>query len=126
MIRVALPDDYQGVALESADWGQLSGAAEVVAFRDHLTDIDALAERFAPFDVVVTDLKMDGIDGFDLIKKGKRERRDLPFVLISGYGTSQTASLAAKEGADVFLAKPIDLVDLKTAVKKALRKKSLV
>jgi DNA-binding NtrC family response regulator len=50
----------------------------------------------------------------------------LPFVLISGYGTSQTASLAAKEGADVFLAKPIDLVDLKTAVKKALRKKSLV
>jgi DNA-binding NtrC family response regulator len=86
--------------------------------------IDKLAKH--SFDVVVTDLKMDGIDGFDLIKKGKRERRDLPFVLISGYGTSQTASLAAKEGADVFLAKPIDLVDLKTAVKKALRKKSLV
>ena len=86
--------------------------------------IDKLAKH--SFDVVVTDLKMDGIDGFDVIKKGKRERRDLPFVLISGYGTSQTASLAAKEGADVFLAKPIDLVDLKTAVKKALRKKSLV
>jgi DNA-binding NtrC family response regulator len=86
--------------------------------------IDKLAKH--SFDVVVTDLKMDGIDGFDLIKKGKRERRDLPFVLISGYGTSQTASLAAKEGADVFLAKPIDLVDLKTAIKKALRKKRLV
>ena len=86
--------------------------------------IDKLAKH--SFDVVVTDLKMDGIDGFDLIKKGKRERRDLPFVLISGYGTSQTASLAAKEGADVFLAKPIDLVDLKIAVKKALRKKRLV
>jgi DNA-binding NtrC family response regulator len=74
------------------------------------------------FDVVVTDLKMDGIDGFDLIKKGKREKQDLPFVLISGYGTSQTAALAAKEGADVFLMKPIDLADLKMAVKKALRK----
>jgi DNA-binding NtrC family response regulator len=86
--------------------------------------IDKLAKH--SFDVVVTDLKMDGIDGFDLIKKGKRERRDLPFVLISGYGTSQTASLAAKEGADVFLAKPIDLVDLKTAIKKAVRKKRLV
>jgi DNA-binding NtrC family response regulator len=86
--------------------------------------IDKLAKH--SFDVVVTDLKMDGIDGFDVIKKGKRERRDLPFVLISGYGTSQTASLAAKEGADVFLAKPIDLVDLKTAIKKALQKKRLV
>jgi DNA-binding NtrC family response regulator len=74
------------------------------------------------FDVVVTDLKMDGIDGFDLIKKGKREKQDLPFVLISGYGTSQTAALAAKEGADVFLMKPIDITDLKMAVKKALRK----
>jgi DNA-binding NtrC family response regulator len=86
--------------------------------------IDKLAKN--SFDLVVTDLKMDGLDGFDVIKKGKRERRDLPFVLISGYGTSQTAALAAREGADVFLAKPIDLVDLKTAVKKALRKKSLV
>jgi phosphoglycerate dehydrogenase-like enzyme len=53
MIRVALPDDYQGVALESADWGRLSSQVEVVAFRDHLTDVDALAERFAPFDVVM-------------------------------------------------------------------------
>lgn len=74
------------------------------------------------FDLVVTDLKMDGIDGLDLIKKGKRARRDLPFVLISGYGTAQTAGLAAKEGADVFLMKPIDMTELKSAVKKALRK----
>ena len=85
--------------------------------------IDKLAQH--SFDVVVTDLKMDGIDGFDLIKKGKKERRDLPFVLISGYGTSQTAALAAQEGAEVFLAKPIDLVDLKMAVKRALRKTGL-
>ena len=85
--------------------------------------IDKLAQN--SFDVVVTDLKMDGIDGFDVITKGKRERQDLPFVLISGYGTSQTAALAAQKGADVFLAKPIDLVDLKMAVKKALRKRSL-
>jgi DNA-binding NtrC family response regulator len=74
------------------------------------------------FDLVVTDLKMDGIDGLDLIKKGKRANQDLPFVLISGYGTAQTAGLAAKEGADVFLMKPIDITELKSAVKKALRK----
>jgi DNA-binding NtrC family response regulator len=82
--------------------------------------IDKLAS--SSFDLVVTDLKMDGIDGLDLIKKGKRAKQDLPFVLISGYGTAQTARLAAEEGADVFLMKPIDITELKSAVKKALHK----
>jgi DNA-binding NtrC family response regulator len=82
--------------------------------------IDKLASN--SFDLVVTDLKMDGIDGLDLIKKGKRAKQDLPFVLISGYGTAQTAGLAAEEGVDVFLMKPIDITELKSAVKKALRK----
>ena len=74
------------------------------------------------FDLVVTDLKMDGIDGLDLIRKGKRAKQDLPFILISGYGTARTAVSAAEEGADVYLMKPIDITDLKSAVKKALRK----
>jgi DNA-binding NtrC family response regulator len=82
--------------------------------------IDKLAAD--SFDLVVTDLKMDGIDGLDLIKKGKRAKRDLPFILISGYGTARTAVSAAEEGADIFLMKPIDITDLKSAVKKALRK----
>jgi DNA-binding NtrC family response regulator len=82
--------------------------------------IDKLASD--SFDLVVTDLKMDGIDGLDLIKKGKRAKQDLPFILISGYGTAHTAVSAAKEGADVYLMKPIDITDLKSAVKKALRK----
>jgi DNA-binding NtrC family response regulator len=82
--------------------------------------IDKLAKD--SFDIVVTDLKMDGIDGLDLIKKGKTMNQALPFILISGYGTAQTAVSAAKEGADVYLMKPIDITDLKLAVKKALRK----
>jgi len=82
--------------------------------------IDKLAKD--SFDLVVTDLKMEGIDGLDLIKKGKTMNQALPFILISGYGTAQTAVSAAKEGADVYLMKPIDITDLKLAVKKALRK----
>jgi len=82
--------------------------------------IDKLAKD--SFDLVVTDLKMDGIDGLDLIKKGKTMNQALPFILISGYGTAQTAVSAAREGADVYLMKPIDITDLKLAVKKALRK----
>jgi DNA-binding NtrC family response regulator len=82
--------------------------------------LDKLAKD--SFDLVVTDLKMEGIDGLDLIKKGKTMNQALPFILISGYGTAQTAGSAAKEGADVYLMKPIDITDLKLAVKKALRK----
>ena len=82
--------------------------------------MDKLASN--SFDLVVTDLKMDGIDGLDLIRKGKRTNQALPFILISGYGTAQTAVSAAQEGADVYLMKPIDMKDLKLAVKRALRK----
>jgi DNA-binding NtrC family response regulator len=82
--------------------------------------IDKLAKD--SFDLVVTDLKMDGIDGLDLVRKGKTVNKGLPFILITGYGTAYTAISAAKEGADVFLMKPIDMTELKSAVKKALRK----
>jgi phosphoglycerate dehydrogenase-like enzyme len=53
MTRVAILDDYQDVALRMADWKSLPAGTEVVAFRDHLHDTDAVAKRLAAFDVVV-------------------------------------------------------------------------
>jgi hypothetical protein len=52
MPRVALLDDYQGVALRMADWKSLPPGTEVVTFPDHL-DEGALAKRLADFDVVM-------------------------------------------------------------------------
>jgi phosphoglycerate dehydrogenase-like enzyme len=51
--RVALLDDYQGVALEMADWAALGPRAAVEAFRDHVRDEAALLRRLAPFDAIV-------------------------------------------------------------------------
>jgi phosphoglycerate dehydrogenase-like enzyme len=51
--RVAILDDYQDVALGMASWKDLPPGTEVVAFRDHLHDTDAVAKRLADFDVVV-------------------------------------------------------------------------
>ena len=51
--RIALLDDYQGVALEMADWASLGPRAAVEAFRDHVRDEAALLRRLAPFDAVV-------------------------------------------------------------------------
>ena len=53
MARVALLDDYQGVALGMADWKSLPKDTEVVAFPDHIADENALAARLADFDIVM-------------------------------------------------------------------------
>src|SRR5712691_4881171 len=52
MARVAVLDDYQGVALEMADWSTLAPDCRVQVFRNHLTDRDALADRLRDFDIV--------------------------------------------------------------------------
>jgi phosphoglycerate dehydrogenase-like enzyme len=53
MLKIALIDDYAGVALNSADWGRLKGKAEVTVFRDHMSE-DQAAAALAPFDVLCT------------------------------------------------------------------------
>jgi len=53
MTRVALLDDYQGVALSMAEWKSLPAGTEVVEFQDHLADEKALAARLADFDIIM-------------------------------------------------------------------------
>src|SRR4029077_2482985 len=50
--NIAVLDDYQNVALESADWSVLRDRANIVVFQNHLADSDAVVERLLPFDVV--------------------------------------------------------------------------
>jgi phosphoglycerate dehydrogenase-like enzyme len=52
MIRIAVLDDYQNIALEMADWSPLVGRAVITVFNDHLSKIDDVVERLLPFDVV--------------------------------------------------------------------------
>jgi phosphoglycerate dehydrogenase-like enzyme len=50
--KIALMDDYQNVALKSADWSVLRDRADITVFQDHLADPDAVIEQLLPFDVV--------------------------------------------------------------------------
>jgi len=52
-MRIALLDDYQDVALKMADWNRLPSTCEVVVFRDHLDDEDAIAQRLSGFDAIM-------------------------------------------------------------------------
>jgi phosphoglycerate dehydrogenase-like enzyme len=53
MMRVAILDDYQGIALRLADWKSLQPAVQVEAFPEHIADIDTLAKRLHAFECVV-------------------------------------------------------------------------
>jgi len=53
VVRVAVLDDYQGVAESMADWSALEDAIEVAFFHDHVSDRDTLVKRLASFDIVV-------------------------------------------------------------------------
>ena len=50
--KIAVLDDYQNAALESADWSGLSDRAAITVFQDHLDDTDAVIERLLPFDII--------------------------------------------------------------------------
>ena len=50
--KIAVLDDYQGVALELADWSAVTARADVAVFSDHLADADAVAARLLPYDIV--------------------------------------------------------------------------
>jgi phosphoglycerate dehydrogenase-like enzyme len=50
--KIAVLDDYQGVALKLADWSAVTARAEVDVFVDHLSDADAVAARLLPYDIV--------------------------------------------------------------------------
>ena len=51
-IQIAVLDDYQNAALESADWSVIRDRADITVFRDHLDDTDAVIERLLPFDII--------------------------------------------------------------------------
>src|ERR1700716_2556321 len=50
--KIAILDDYQNVALQSADWSELRDRADIAVFQNPLADPEAVIERLLPFDVV--------------------------------------------------------------------------
>jgi DNA-binding NtrC family response regulator len=70
--------------------------------------------------VVLTDLRMPGADGLDLLKFVKTRDAQIQVVLVTGYATVESAVAALKEGAYDYVQKPFDTVKLRCVVEKAL------
>lgn len=86
--------------------------------------IEALAKvREHEFDLILTDLKMEKMDGIQLLESVKQTAPATEIVMITGYATVSSAVDALKKGAAHYLPKPIDLDELRATVRQILEKK---
>jgi DNA-binding NtrC family response regulator len=81
-------------------------------------------DEFAP-DVVVTDLKMPGIDGIELMHKVRERDPDCVLVVMTAYGAIDTAVKAMREGAADYLTKPINIEEMSLVLARELERKRL-
>ena len=73
------------------------------------------------YDLVLTDLKMPGMDGFELITRLKKIRPDLPVIMITGYATVETAVQALRYGVDDYVTKPFNIDELRKVIARSLQ-----
>ena len=76
-------------------------------------------------DLVITDLKMPGMSGLELLKALRQVDSDLEVIVMTAFGTVETAVEAMKEGAYDFISKPLRRLELVTCVRKSLERRAL-
>jgi two-component system NtrC family response regulator/two-component system response regulator HydG len=77
-------------------------------------------------DIVLTDLRMPGMDGLELLSRVKELRPETMVIVMTAFGTVKTAVKAMKMGAEDYLAKPIDVEELELVLQRTIEKKSLL
>jgi len=82
--------------------------------------------RENPFGIVITDLKMPGMDGMEVLKVFRREYPDTIIIMITGFSTVETAVEAMKLGAFDYIPKPFTPDEVSIVVKKAVEQKNLL
>jgi two-component system response regulator HydG len=115
-LRVLIIDDEESHAEAVAESLVRVGYECVIA-----TSGSAGAKKIAEedFDVILTDLRMEDMDGLAILRKAKQDLPDAEVVVITGHGDVKTAVDAIKQGAANYLAKPVDMGELRAIVAKA-------
>ena len=115
--RVLVVDDEDSMrtlltrALSMADYD-----VDVVA--DGLAALDRL--RVLSYDLLITDLKMPGIDGLTVVREAKQLKANIPVIIITGHSSEANAIAAANLGVSGYLTKPFELPHILTAAAKSL------
>jgi DNA-binding NtrC family response regulator len=98
-----------------------SQSFQVETFANGQAAIDRIKEE--SFDLVITDLKMPGVSGMDVLKSIKEIQPDLPVIFITGYSTVENAVEVMKLGAVDYIAKPFTPEDMLKTIKVALEQR---
>ena len=72
------------------------------------------------FDLIITDLVMDGLDGFALVECIAAHAPETPIIVMTGYASTASAAEALRKGARDYIAKPFSIESLKDAIARAL------
>lgn len=118
---VYIIDDDAGMASMLKDF--LTGLQfEVRAF---VSAQEAFTQLNEDVQLVITDLRMPGMDGMSFIDQAKRRFPGLPIILITAFGSLENAIEATKKGAFHFITKPLKLTELQVYIEKALHLRHL-
>ncbi|MFN8943403.1 MAG: sigma-54-dependent transcriptional regulator, partial [Pseudobdellovibrionaceae bacterium] len=96
---------------------------EVTLAEDGLKAKEILSKK--SFDMVISDLQMPNMTGIELLKHVKETIPDLVFLMITAFGTAETAVEAMKMGAYDYLTKPFKIDEVRLNIQNALRSKNL-
>lgn len=121
-LQVCLIDDEAIIRESTSQWLQMEGF-EVTPFSHAETALAHLVEPFSG--VVVSDVRMPGIDGLTLLKQLQQQQPDLPVILFTGHGDIDMATQAMREGAYDFIEKPFNPERLVTTIRRACEKRAL-
>jgi DNA-binding NtrC family response regulator len=122
-INILVVDDERGLCAGIQEALKREGYT-VDAATDGPTALKLVGERL--YNLVVTDMKMPAFTGLALLRETKQRSRDTLFILMTAYGTVESAVEAMKEGAYDYLAKPLDMQRLRALVLKALEFQAVV
>jgi len=116
-IKILVVDDERGLCVGVQEALKREGYV-VDAANEAPAALKLISERL--YNVVLTDVKMPGMSGLQLLKEAKEKSRDTLFILMTAFGTVESAVQAMKEGAYDYLSKPLDMQRLRALVMKAL------
>jgi two-component system response regulator HydG len=112
------PDHVATVSEALAREGYRSETA--ISGEEALRKIDA-----SPYDIVITDVKMEGVDGIQILNHAKKRIPDVEVVMMSAYGTIDSAVEAMRKGAADYIQKPLNLGDVRVRVAKVVDKQNI-
>jgi DNA-binding NtrC family response regulator len=117
--KILIVDD-ETIALKNLEHIMKKEGYEVTGTSKGHTAIKLIDEQ--QFDVILTDLKMDKVDGMQILKRSRELYPETEVIMITGYATVQTAIQAIKKGAYDYIAKPFKLDEVRRVVREAIEK----